>query len=110
MWVSPRGECEAHGLCLPLEVEEHAFAVAFFVVRLAVIDVVVATGQEGVDQPGELVGGRADGLGLAAVRTVASVHAPSDERLFFNVVAAWRSACARRFGIRLLAPESTSRR
>ena len=43
---------------------QHALAVAFFVVVLALVGVLLALGQHRVDHARELVGGGGDGLGL----------------------------------------------
>ena len=53
------------------EVAQHPFAVSLLVVGLALVGVLLALGQHGVDEPSELVGSGSDGLGLVHARAQA---------------------------------------
>ena len=59
------------------QVVEHALAVTFLVVSLALIGIRLALGQHGVDQARQFVRGRSHGLGL--------VHARAHAVLYKNV-------------------------
>ena len=43
---------------------QHAFTIALLVVVLALVGVLLALGEHGVDEPGQLVSSGGDGLGL----------------------------------------------
>ena len=54
------------------ELAHDFFAVAFLKIVLALVGILLALGQHGVDQPGQLVGSGGDGLGLVHARAHAT--------------------------------------
>ena len=68
------GSDELHAQLLSAlgQVAQHPFAIALFVVVLALVGVFLALGKHGVDEPRELVGRSGDGLGFIHARA----HAP----------------------------------